>query len=276
VRAILPLTRAASTGDAKDRPPGVMVLLDEPAFREHGISEGIVAEIVTTSDWRDGVATKVLQYSRDPIVDATPIEALPSQPQLVRPSGPYGMTNDVPSTLEPLFDASCYVLPAPFDNSAAWDFAHVRFRRVIEDAEPPVVAADDETEWTRPYWIQFAAAANKLAPAEPARAAGGKIQQLGEPASGFWIYAIITARIQSFEGAADEVYVDAAPISGGIATLGREPPTLDLLVRVCEVQATQPLNDAPPDLWAALFPENERADAQLRITRISPPVAVKR
>lgn len=278
VRAILPLTRAAGVATA-GWPPGVMVVLDEPAFRDHGISEGIVAEIVTAEDWRDGVATRVLEYGRDPVISAVPA-GLPAVAKMVPLHGPYGLTNDDTSAIEPLFGASCYVLPPPFPGSGAWDFARVRFRRVVEDVEDVEHAspAASDDEWTRTYWIQLLAPSNELAPAAPELAPPRTLRGLGAAAAGFWTYAIVTAQIQSFQGAiGDEVYVDAVRIANGEAALRHDAPTPELLVRVCEVQPTQPFAPPPPeDLWAALFPEEPAADALLRITRISRPVPVRR
>lgn len=266
VRAIIPLTKAAK--DAGGKPPGLMVLFDEPAFRDFGISEGMTVELVTAIDHGVDGNRATQEYGRDPILPDVAARALgDAELALV---GPYGLSNDLDSALTPLFDASCYVLQPPFAATAGWDFAKVRFRRLVEDIDPPPTATD-ESCWTRPYWVQFLAPAEALAPTHMTLV-DRELTLFGvEDTAGFLRYAIITARVHTFEGLqVGEVYIDAIPIVGNKLQLGARRP--DLMIRICEVQGIS----NGESLWSQLFPtDTKKPEPTLRITRISSPIPIQ-
>lgn len=287
IRGILPLT---NTDQAKA--PGIMVVLDEPMFRDHGISEGLVAQIDVAYDYpptpEKPEPVPVLEYGHDPIITPDVPVGLPTKPVELDLFGPYGITLDTDDNPTPLFGASCYLLKPPFTNperihpSEPWDFARVRFRRVLHDhcQAPP---AGREEEWTRSYWVQFVAPSNTLAPSQ-AILDNKIVKGLPYAAAGFSLYAVVTGQIRAYHGGAgDELYLDAFPVENGQGTLQNDRPDLELSIRVCEIQRTTPVaGETPPiDLWEMLFPTESNGrpsdrDAWARITRISPPQPIQR
>jgi len=100
VKAVVPLT-TAEPGGAFDQATSVLVVLDEPAYRAYGITEGLVAELMTTTDHSD-VTSPVVEYGRDPILY---VECPRGTPGTLALDGPYGFTNE-PEASAPLFTAS--------------------------------------------------------------------------------------------------------------------------------------------------------------------------
>lgn len=164
VRFVVPLTQPA---DAQALPGacGLLVVLDEPAFAIGGLAEQIEAEVVRVLDpWNNGSLSRP-QFGPDPTLRGQgwtrgafepagppPAPADADPPAVALPMdivGPLGHTFDTDADA-PLYVAASYFLHPPEtggirgDDSLAWYFAKIRFRRLLRPeglADQPALEA---------------------------------------------------------------------------------------------------------------------------------------
>ena len=145
VRFLVPLTQPdGDPGPAGT--PGLLAVLDEPAFAVGGLAEAVEADVVRVDDpWEAQTGVSRPEFGPDPTLrsqgwtkaakggtgDAPPDDALP-----VDVEGPIGHTFDTTADA-PLYATSSYfvrppdVTPIQNDPSLAWYFAKVRLRRLL-------------------------------------------------------------------------------------------------------------------------------------------------
>ncbi len=310
VRAIVPLTEPAGEASGHSALPPLLVVLDEVAFEQCGISEGLECEVMSeepTQPASDGSPRKnVLQYGRDPIVDR-PIgngTTVPLPDSLsLSVEGPFGYTFDTDAR-QPRFGASSYLVSPPADPRVrAWDFLKVRFRRLAERrtaAQPSMIhehPADHPSlaNWTSPTWVQFTPSNHFGVPWKNVKALPiqDDIQLVVQTAeddvrrdtSQFIYFALVTASVRDFRGEigqeryVEDAFAPAIPGKKGGGVLfsfaSRGQHTLAMWVRIVEVQVA--FNAVVPqtsrEFWAQLLDAedgHEPRDAGYRITRISP------
>jgi hypothetical protein len=302
ILAALPLTRAAEDPDDDvDSACGVLVVIDEIAFQACGISEGLVAEIKQTANYAPDGVRELPEYGRSSINTHEAWTKLPlpaGAGYRLRLDGPYGFTLE-PSSPEPKFTSSAYVLRPPFGpeldpqtRSKAWDMLRVRFQRVRRD-DDPADPSPTPTAWTKPVWLQLGANGKALTPTHATLTdrtlSGLPSLPISDPPDARALYVAVTRSIVNVQGGAhDELYLSTSRIDRGVATLVL-PAGLDtsvrLYARILEVQRAMPRAGDPATfpaddtLWQALFPKDDPAtdltEPRFRIVRVSSRITIR-
>lgn len=290
VQAIVPLTRGDESGVAS-----LLVVLDETAFTQAGISESLEAKI----DSVESPANRENHYrelGRDPIIQVEP--SSPVAGALSVPvTGPFGHTHDDEGVRFPAFGASSYILHPPA-GARPWDFARIRLRRVHEEGAP-----ERPSDWTSGHWVQFLPGSEygsnyrvetddvvNISFDDP----HGTFAVL-QASKRFAYVALVTKKTTDFAGVEGEKYVSIHLCQSKIAdkrvtlsfAFGPTESTVTHRVRVIEVQlgpetqasqlfdvmtvtSTTGKTNPAVKFWAGLAPA-DGSEATHRITRISGP-----
>lgn len=288
VHAVIPLTQGF--GD-DDKSAALMVVLDQTAYEQCGITEKLECELTQVIDSR---GDNYNQIGPDPIrpldhfVKPTPVE----KRFTFELTGAYGHTFDT-GARQPLFASSSYIInpkligdkvPAIGD----WDFAKIRLRRLTGTEKDP--AASKLDDWTDPLWVQFPPSSDF------ARGGGFQVELSNEKFSIKWgdtapatddgmRYGIlITSRITDFRGQHEhENYFGWVVLDANWSgEPSKKPLPQAINVRLVEVQVTRQWESEPKgsfveppsgdDFWRRLLrteDNTDNRDIEFRITRMS-------
>jgi hypothetical protein len=260
VKLILPLTEGA--GQSAAGTPGLLVVLNEPWYEVAGIGEALRVEVgEAESPWDAEKGLSYLEFGPDPIVQPhghPPHE----QPMLTGEhfakigdsddivsdgsrafvTGPVGHYFDRDNNAA-LFVGTSFIVPPPHvkrtDETRAWYFARLRFRRKVVTREPRTgsgIYSITDSAWPRStyfsepttdFWVQYLPefsvfdgwkdTIDKLVPALTAPGSmqllegeGGPAAELGPTASAnniFSLYAVLTRVVFDARGLPGETYV---------------------------------------------------------------------
>jgi hypothetical protein len=300
IKAIVPLTRPTTPQSL----PPLLVLLEDAAFAQCGVSEWIEAEVVQTHSYRTGQKMDLLEIANDPILTPNAQVRSAASPRAFTVSGPFGYTFDDVAVRQPLFAASGYLLDAPTDPSKdlhlqPWDFVRIRMRRIADWAAPGLAL---ESDWTQPTWVQFLPSSSfGYFPDDPDGRPSATSPRPGvyrlpmaaneiiDKSKRFTYGVLVTRGITDVRGdTSHEVYeklVQGACVLEGHNTfveftMGAVDAKIARWLRIIEVQVTpdwassrDTLLTDEADFWRHLLELDagaERGDARYRITRISP------
>ena len=131
-----------------------MLVLDQTAYAQCGITEQIECELVKVND---SANNQLYQLGHDPIlrVDTDDLPTPQNVTLKFKLVGAFGHTFDT-GARQPLFGSSSYIIQAGLKdnqyNFEDWGFAKLRLRRLSGNADSVV---PDENDWTDPVWVQF-------------------------------------------------------------------------------------------------------------------------
>jgi hypothetical protein len=319
IKLILPLT---SSLDANAATASLLVVIQGPWYSIGGLAEKLLVELLPAPD-TDANKLHRDEIGPDPIVWRGTQNEL-NEAQIDRNSkppykkvspllGPVGHTFDNTDD-SPLWVNSSFVLPPlPTIRSTgqSWNFAKVRFRRVLWekntcDSDIPLPPDPCSSEYTDPYWVQFLPSSSAFGstgqldvknPTAYLVVSGTSISivdrngnpiQLQPDNSGSPLYRalLLTLRVSDLGGRTDQERFltlcspNASQSAWALSALVSDPGLL--VARVLEIQGLsgRPFQFDPDALWDSLFPaekpnsngEITPKDAGARIVAISPPI----
>lgn len=196
IKFVVPLTESDGSTGSENALPGHLVVLNEAWFEIGGLAESLQAAIVEIKNPPDAIEEGVpvlpvlpplapsplYEFGPDPVLtgklkpavvrtNGPPVPGGPQQGVLkigIKWPGdryllenPAGFSFDPGKAQTPLFNSSCFIMPAPTLNDAqnpvssekySWNLARVQFRRVIQGTTR---SEDRFSSWTPPMWIQY-------------------------------------------------------------------------------------------------------------------------
>lgn len=306
IKALIPLTASPEyfLNDSSLQQPSaspLLVVLEEQAFKECGISESITIqlEVAQGSELVGGVPNELYQVGSDPILESNGTIYKPDASDTSSPlRGPYGHSYDLDSR-QPLYSASSYLIPrillqqglSPVNISQPWTFAKVMLRRLSgkKTIDESIVNAEINEVFTKPVWIQFLPDRDTIfGEISLAKTVAGYSISINcsQPIPGtpfdFWL--LITDKIVDYKGHQEsELYRGVVKLtSGGNSLTGTtgglefDPNNCRMRIIERQVATIAPLPDAvgthsiDDDLWWSILGNTEN-DAPARISRISSP-----